>query len=86
MGKSQARSQFLPLVQSVVETGQTVEITDHGNVLLSHREYLRLVALAHESPSPKRSPVGSMILLEELEGDQTAELMNQSLLRRASEL
>lgn len=90
VGKSEARTRFLPLVQSVVESGETVEITDRGRVtavLLSHQEYLRLLACADAIPQPLRSPVGTMILDADLEdNDTTARMLLDSLEERARRL
>ncbi|MBX3168946.1 MAG: hypothetical protein KF760_16175 [Candidatus Eremiobacteraeota bacterium] len=77
-------------MQSVVQSGKTVEITDRGKVaavLLSHQEYLRLMARADERPATARSPVGTVVLVADVESDEsTSSLLLESLRRRADSL
>jgi prevent-host-death family protein len=89
LGKSEARAQFLPLVESVAAGGAPIEITDRGKVaavLLGHQEYLRLLALAHSRPA-SRSPVGTIEILTDLEADDApAAMLLESLHRRSEAL
>ena len=75
MGKTQARKEFLPLVDAVAQGHTAVEITDHDKpvaVLLSYQNYVMMTSkLAMLSPSlyeSKPSLVGSVrILADDLE-------------------
>jgi len=90
MGKSEARANFLPLVQALAQGGEPVEITEHGKVaavLISNLDYQLLLARAKMQPEPKGSLVGSMILNEDLAAadDQIARLFRASLGRKPGE-
>lgn len=75
MGKTQAREEFLSLVNAVAQGVTAVEITDHDRpvaVLLSYQNYIMMTSkLAMLTPSPseaKPSLVGSIqILVDDLE-------------------
>lgn len=91
LGKSEARARFLTLVETVATGGGPVEITDRGKVaavLLSHNEYMWLLAMASKRPKTRRSLVGSMVLVADLEeaSKQLSDMMIQSIHRRAAEL
>ncbi len=58
LGKSEARQQFLPLVNSVAEEGSRFEITDHGvtvAIVLGYEEYQRLLAQSQSMAKSKRA-------------------------------
>lgn len=81
VGKSEARAKFLPLVHQVAMGAGPVEITDRGQVtavLMGHKEYLHLMALAHAQPGPPGSPVGTMEILGDLE-EASQELTRSAL-------
>ena len=70
IGKSEARARFLPLIQEVSSGAGPVEITDRGQVaavLMSHQDYLLLLARAHDFPKARMSPVGTMEIVGDLE-------------------
>ena len=84
MGKTQARKEFLPLVDSLAQGHAAIEITDHDvpvAVLLSYQNYVTLISkLAMLNPSlckPKPSLVGSLqIMTDDLEA-ASAEIAEQ---------
>ena len=70
LGKAQAREQFAPIVEMLSTIGGIVEVTDYGKVaavMLSYKDYLRLLAQANEPFKPKRQLAGSAVLAGELE-------------------
>lgn len=91
LGKSQARAQFLPLVEQVAAGGGPVEITDRGKVaavLLGHDDYLQLLARAGAPLTQTRSAVGCLEILGDLEqgSREIGRRMRESLIRTAEEL
>jgi hypothetical protein len=91
LGKAQVREQFAPIVESLSSGGGVVEITDYGKVaavMLSYKDYLLLVAQAHESFKPKRQLAGSAVLIGELEAasEQITDSVSESLKKSAHEL
>lgn len=91
LGKAQAREQFAPIVDSLNQFGGVVEITDYGKVaavILSYKDYLRLLAQANEPFKPKRKLAGSAVLTGDLEAASqkiTADI-SKSLRKSAGEL
>jgi len=83
MGKSQARKEFLPLVDSLATQCSAVEITDRGvpvAVLLSYQNYImmatKLAMLAPTPPALRGSLSGSVkIMVDDLESS-SAEIAN----------
>ncbi len=70
LGKAQARELFAPLIESLSTTGGLIEVTDYGKVaavILSYKDYLRLLAQANEPFKPKQQLAGSAILIGDLE-------------------
>lgn len=91
LGKSEAREQFLPLVDLVASGSGPVEITDYGKVvavLISKREYEWLSSTIRQKPQPKRSLAGSAVLLCDLEkaSREMAADLQASIERTAGEL
>lgn len=91
LGKSEAREQFLPLIDLVASGAGPVEITDYGKVvavLLSKKDYEWLSAAMQHKPKPKRSLAGSALLLGDLEeaSKQIAAEFEASFERSAREL
>jgi len=69
LGKAQARAQFAPLVEALSTNGGVVEVTDYGKVavvMLSYKDYLWLLAQAHEPFKPKRQLAGSAFIVGDL--------------------
>jgi prevent-host-death family protein len=97
VGKTQARKNFFPLVDSLTTSASAVEITDHEKpvaVLLSYEHYMALASklcmLAKTLPQPK-SPnlIGSIkFKTEDFKGasEKIAEQFSQSLKNTASSL
>ncbi len=76
LGKSEAREQFLPLIDAVAEGAAPISISDHGKpvaVLLSKQDYdwmvarMRIKSKTQIKSQPKNSLQGSIILLGDLE-------------------
>lgn len=70
LGKAQAREQFAPLVEALSTNGGFVEVTDYGKVaavMLSHKDFLWLLAQANRTLKPKKQLAGSAVLAEDLE-------------------
>lgn len=70
LGKSQARDQFAPLVETLATEGGVIEVTDYGKVaavMLGYKDYLWLVAQAKEPFHPKMHLAGSAVLVGDLE-------------------
>lgn len=70
LGKSEARSVFLRLVEEVAKGSGPVQITDRGEVaavLIGYSEYQALLIRAGNRQPPRRSPVGTVTILEDLE-------------------
>lgn len=91
LGKSEAREQFLPIVDAVAKGAGPFEISDHGRVvavLLSKQEYDWMLAHTKEKVLPKKSLRGSIIVLGDLEegSKQIAAEFQASLEKTASEL
>ncbi|HEY9755102.1 MAG TPA: type II toxin-antitoxin system Phd/YefM family antitoxin [Oculatellaceae cyanobacterium] len=89
MGKTQARKQFFPLVDSLGHQHAAIEITDHDvpvAVLLSYENFVtmlsKLAMLAPQVPEPKPSLLGSIeILSDDLEAAsaEIAELFHSAI-------
>lgn len=91
LGKSQAREQFAPIVESLCRNGGVVEVTDYGKVaavMLSYKDYLWLIAQANEPFKPKKKLAGSAVLIGDVEGasQQIADSVVESLKHSAHEL
>jgi prevent-host-death family protein len=97
VGKTQARKEFFPIVDSLNASASAVEITDHDKpvaVLLSYQHYIALVSklCMHAKATPHAcSPnlVGSIqIKADNLEtaSDNIAEQFSESLRNTASDL
>lgn len=91
LGKSQAREQFAPLVESLSKNGGIVEVTDYGKVvavMLGYKDYLWLLAQTRVTFKPKRELCGSGELVGDLESasQQIAKSIFESLTKSASEL
>ena len=74
VGKTQARKEFFPLVDSLCSANSAVEITDHDEpvaVLLSYQNYVALTvkACAHVGSVKPQSPnlIGSLIITSDLD-------------------
>jgi prevent-host-death family protein len=74
VGKTQARKEFFPLVDSLCWANSAIEITDHGEpvaVLLSYQNYVALTAkaCAHAGSVKPQSPnlSGSVIINSDLD-------------------
>jgi prevent-host-death family protein len=91
LGKAEARKQFLPLVASLAAGGGVVEVTDYGRVaavIMSYKDYLRLLAQAREPFRPVRQMWGLMTLAGDLEqtSREISESIQQSLDESARQL
>ncbi len=93
LGKSEAREQFLPLIDAVVGGAGPISIADYGKpvaVLLSKQEYDWIIAQAPKKPKPrsKNSLVGSITLLGDLEegSKEIAKMFQDSIEKSAREL
>ena len=91
LGKAQARKQFAPLVASLSANGGVVEVTDYGKVaavMLNYKDYLWLLAQAHEPFKPKRQLAGSAVLVGNLEraSQEITESILGSIKKSANEL
>lgn len=91
LGKTQAREQFAPLVESLSKRGGVVEVTDYGKVaavMLSYKDYLWLLAQASEPFKPKQQLAGSAVLVGDLEAasNKISEFVLDSLEKSKSEL
>jgi len=81
LGKTQAREQFAPLVESLSEIGGVVEVTDYGKVaavMLGYKDYLWLLAQSNQPFKPKRQLAGSAVLVGDLE--EASNKITQSVL------
>jgi prevent-host-death family protein len=74
VGKTQARKEFFPLVDSLCSANSAVAITDHGEpvaVLLSYQNYVALTAkaCAHAGSVKPQPPnlIGSVIINSDLD-------------------
>ncbi|MBU6455716.1 MAG: type II toxin-antitoxin system prevent-host-death family antitoxin [Cyanobacteria bacterium REEB67] len=74
IGKTQARKEFFPLVDSLNSANSAVEITDHDEpvaVLMSYQNYVALTAKASANlaPSKPQKPnlLGSIVINSDLE-------------------
>lgn len=74
IGKTQARKEFFPLVDSLNSANSAVEITDHDEpvaVLMSYKNYVALTAKASANlaPSKPKKPnlLGSIVINSDLE-------------------
>lgn len=90
IGKTQARKDFFPLVDSLTTSASAVEITDHDKpvaVLLSYQHYMALTSklcMLAKSPAQPKSPnlIGSIKLKTgnlEAASEKIAEQFKQSL-------
>ena len=91
LGKTQAREQFAPLIESLSKRGGVVEVTDYGKVaavMLSYKDYLWLLAQASEPFKPKRQLAGSAVLVGDLEAtsNKITDSFGDSLANSESEL
>jgi prevent-host-death family protein len=95
VGKTQARKEFFPLVDSLCSANAAVEITDHGEpvaVLLSYQNYVALTAKAYaRAGSLKRqSPnlIGSVVINSALDSasEKIAGMVRVSLDESAGKL
>ena len=97
VGKTEARKNFFPLVDSLTTSASAVEITDHDKpvaVLLSYQHYIALASklcMLAKTPAYPKPPnlVGSLRLRTdnlEAASDKIAEQFNQSLKNTASGL
>lgn len=74
VGKTQARKEFFPLVDSLNSANSAVEITDHDEpvtVLMSYKNFVALTARASANlaPSKPKKPnlLGSIVINSDLE-------------------
>lgn len=74
IGKTQARKEFFPLVDSLNSLNSAVEITDHDEpvaVLMSYKNFVALTAKASANlaPSKPKQPnlLGSIVINSDLE-------------------
>jgi prevent-host-death family protein len=74
VGKTQARKEFFPLIDSLCSANSAVEITDHGEpvaVLLSYQNYVALTAKAcvHAGHVKRKVPnlLGSVVINTDLD-------------------
>lgn len=91
LGKSQAREQFAPLVESLSRAGGIVEVTDYGKVaavMLGYKDYLMLLAQTKEPFKPKRRLAGSAVIVGDLEeaSKKVSEAFSESLTKSVREL
>lgn len=95
MGKTQARQEFLPLVDDLRKHPRTIEITDRENpvaVLLTYDHYAALISqlskLTKKDPEKKLNLMGSVIILGDLESasKRIAEEFEKSIERSAANL
>lgn len=97
VGKTQARKEFFPLVDSLTTSASAVEITDHDKpvaVLLSYQHYIALTSklcMLAKTPAYPKSPglIGSIrVKTKNLEAasKQIAEQFERSLKDTASSL
>jgi len=87
LGKTQAREQFAPLVESLATIGGVIEVTDYGKVsavMMGYKDYLWLLAQANQPFKPTRTLAGSAILLGDLERD--SEEISKSIIRGVKKL
>ncbi len=91
LGKTQAREQFAPLVESLSKVGGVVEVTDYGKVaavMLGYKDYLWLLAQSNQPFKPSRQLAGSATLVGDLEkaSSEITESVLDSITRSAKEL
>lgn len=91
LGKSEARMQFLPLVDAVSQGAGPIEITDYGKVvavLIGKHDFDWLLAHTKDKPSPTRVLRGLGRLMCDLEdgSKEITESLQSSLKRTAKEL
>lgn len=91
LGKAQAREQFAPIVERLSTVGGIVEITDYGKVaavMMSYKDYLRLISQANEPFKAKRELAGTAILQGDLDAasNEITAAVFESLARSAREL
>jgi len=91
LGKSEAREQFLPLIDAIVEGAGPISIADYGKpvaVLLSKQEYDWMLAQIKYQPKTKNSLRGSIVLLGDLEegSREIAKMFQESIEKTAREL
>jgi len=97
VGKTQARKNFFPLVDSLTTAASAVEITDHDKpvaVLLSYQHYMALASklcMLAKTPASPKSPnlIGSIKLKTdnlEAASEKIAEQFKRSLKDTASSL
>ncbi len=91
LGKAQAREQFAPIVERLSTAGGIVEITDYGKVaavMMSYKDYLRLISQANESFKAKRELAGTATLQGDLDAasNEITAAIFESLAKSAREL
>ena len=91
LGKAQAREQFAPIIESLSVNEGVVEVTDYGKVaavMMSHKQYLLLLAMANTPINPRISLCGSATLQGDLEvaSREISDLVKKSLDKTAEEL
>jgi prevent-host-death family protein len=70
LGKAEVRQEFAPLVDSVANGGNPVEISDYGKVvavLISANEYRWLLSQTKKMSKPKKDLCGAIIIHDDLE-------------------
>jgi prevent-host-death family protein len=94
VGKTQARKDFFPLVDSLINANSAVEITDHGEpvaVILSYQNYVALTAKACPNAgvkAPTPNLIGSLTINSDLEvaSKEIAGMFEASLEKSAGNL
>jgi len=91
LGKSEARQEFGPLVESVAAGEGAVEISDYGKVVavvISANEYRWLLSQTKKDSRPKKSLRGAFIIHDDLEvlSEKIRADFKESINRTASEL